>query len=165
MYYFVCWFHVHVKLFVAAIIIVSTSTEKYPKLGYWYELFDISRCHIFHNTHIGTCHSSPSRGRYGGSLRFKNRTSLLPVVQYYIGPRHNAIKCHLFHNRNIWVGHSHMLPGVGVTKAPFVNFSVSKIFGLAKVHVRFPESHPYLTGVTAAELRRHLPNMNAIFNS
>ena len=33
--------------------------------------------------------------------------------------------------------------GVGVTKAPFVNFSVNKIFGLAKVHVRFLESHSY----------------------
>ena len=55
--------------------------------------------------------------------------------------------------------------GVGVTKAPFVNFSVSKIFDLAKAHVRFFESHSYLTGVTAAELRRHLPNINVIFNS
>ena len=55
--------------------------------------------------------------------------------------------------------------GVGVTKAPFANFSVSKIFSLAKVPVRFPESHSYLTGVTAAELRRHLPNTNVIFNS
>ena len=59
----------------------------------------------------------------------------------------------------------HRRPGVGVTKAPFANFSVSKIFDLAKVPVRFPESHSYLTGVTAAELRRHLPNINEIFNS
>ena len=57
-----------------------------------------------------------------------------------------------------------MGPGVGVTKAPFVNFSVSKIFDMAKVHVRFFESHSYLTGVTAAELRQHLSNMNMIFN-
>ena len=42
---------------------------------------------------------------------------------------------------------------VGVTKALFANFSISKIFDLAKVPVRFPESHSYLTGVTAAELR------------
>ena len=55
--------------------------------------------------------------------------------------------------------------GVGVTKAPFVNFSVSIFFDLAKVPVRFPESHSYLTGVTAAALRRHLPNINVIFNS
>ena len=55
--------------------------------------------------------------------------------------------------------------GVGVTKNPFANFSVSKIFDLAKVPVRISESQSYLTGVTAAELRRHLPNMNAIFNS
>ena len=56
-------------------------------------------------------------------------------------------------------------PGVGVTKAPFVNFSASKIFDLAKVPFRLFESHSYLTGVTAAELRRHLPNINVIFNS
>ena len=38
-------------------------------------------------------------------------------------------------------------PGVGVTKAPFF------------------WSHPYLTGVTAAEWWWHLPNINVIFNS
>ena len=43
-----------------------------------------------------------------------------------------------------------------VTKAPFVNFSVSKIFEHAKTPLRFFESHSYLSGVTAAELRRHL---------
>ena len=56
-------------------------------------------------------------------------------------------------------------PGAGVTKAPFANFSVNKNFDLAKVPVRFLESRSYLTGVTAAELRRHLPNINVIFNS
>ena len=55
-------------------------------------------------------------------------------------------------------------PGVGLTKAPFVNFSVSKIFDLAEVPVRLFVSHSYLTGVTAAELRQHLSNMNMIFN-
>ena len=54
-------------------------------------------------------------------------------------------------------------PGVGVTKAPFVNFSVSKIFDLANVPVMFLASHSYLTVVTAAELRRHLSNINVIF--
>ena len=58
-----------------------------------------------------------------------------------------------------------MRSGVGVIKALFANLSVSKIFDLAKVPVRFPESHSYLTGVTAAELRRDLPNINVIFNS
>ena len=53
---------------------------------------------------------------------------------------------------------------MGVTKAPFVNFSVSNIFDLAKVHVRYLESHSYLTGVPAAGLRRHLSNINAIIN-
>ena len=55
--------------------------------------------------------------------------------------------------------------GVGVTKAPFVNFSVSRIFDLAKVPVRLFASHSYLTGVTAAELRQHLSNMKVIYNS
>ena len=55
-------------------------------------------------------------------------------------------------------------PGVGVTKAPFINFSVSKIFDLAKVTVRFFESHSYLTGITAAELQRYLSNINMIFD-
>ena len=49
-------------------------------------------------------------------------------------------------------------PGVGVTKAPFVNFSVSTILDLAKIPITFFESHSYLTGVAAAELRRHLSN-------
>ena len=53
---------------------------------------------------------------------------------------------------------------MGVTKTLFVNFSVSKMFDLAKVHVRFLESYSYLTGVPAAELRRHLSDINAIFN-
>ena len=47
-------------------------------------------------------------------------------------------------------------PGVWVTKVLFVNFSVSKIFDLAKVPVRFFESHSYLTDVTTAKLRWHL---------
>ena len=56
-------------------------------------------------------------------------------------------------------------PGVEVTKAPFANFSVSKNFDLEKVPVRFFKSHWYLTCVPAAELRRHLSNINVIFNS
>ena len=76
-------------------------------------------------------------------------------IQYSLRPGDRYVSDYLFITS----------PGVGVTKAPFANFSVSKIFDLAKVPVRFPESHSYLTGVTAAELRRHLPNINAIFNS
>ena len=53
---------------------------------------------------------------------------------------------------------------VGVTKPPFVNFSISKIFDPVKLPVRLFASHSYLTGVTAAELQ-HLSNMNAIYNS
>ena len=54
--------------------------------------------------------------------------------------------------------------GMGVTKAPFVNFSVSKVLNLSKVPHKLFESHLYLTGATAAELRRHLSNINVIFN-
>ena len=50
-------------------------------------------------------------------------------------------------------------PGVRVTKAPFVNLSVSKIF-----YLRFFESQSYLAGVTTAELQQHLSNINVIFN-
>ena len=55
-------------------------------------------------------------------------------------------------------------PGVGVTKAPFVNFSGSEIFDLAKIPLRLFLSQIYLTGATAAELRRHLTNINVIFH-
>ena len=57
------------------------------------------------------------------------------------------------------------IPGVWVPKAPFVNFSVSRIFDLVRVHVRLFQPHSYLTGVTAAQLRRHLPKINVIFNT
>ena len=55
--------------------------------------------------------------------------------------------------------------GEGVTKAPLVNFSVSKIFDPIKVPVKLFASHSYLTGVTAAELRQHLSYMNVICNN
>ena len=65
-------------------------------------------------------------------------------------------------------GYSRLLcsqSGVGVTKVPFVNFSASKIFDLAKVPLRFFESHVYLTGAPVAELRQHLSNINMIFKN
>ena len=58
-----------------------------------------------------------------------------------------------------------MLSGVGVTKAAFDSFSEIMIFDLVKVPLRLYESHLYLTGATAAELRRHLSNINVIFNN
>ena len=45
---------------------------------------------------------------------------------------------------------------MGVTKVPFINFSVNKIFEPAKVPVRYFASNAYLTGVPAAELQLHL---------
>ena len=55
--------------------------------------------------------------------------------------------------------------GEEFTKAPFPNFFAREIFGLTKVLCRFFGSHSYLTGVTAAELRRHLSNMNVCFGN
>ena len=79
-----------------------------------------------------------------------------------------AFEDHILHSNLISTFrriHSMIKTGVGVVKAPFVNFSVSKIFDHVKVHVRFLKSHSYSTGVSAAELRRHLSSINAIFNS
>ena len=56
-------------------------------------------------------------------------------------------------------------PGVGIIKDPFVNLSVSKIFDLTKVPITIFESHSYLAGGVAAQLRRYQSNMNVIFNS
>ena len=64
-------------------------------------------------------------------------------------------------SKSMWVTGS----GVGVTKVPFVKFSVSKNFVLSKVPLRLFESHSYLTDATAAKLRRHLPNINVIFKA
>ena len=55
-------------------------------------------------------------------------------------------------------------PGVGVTNAPFVDFPTSKCFDLAEVPIRFFTFHLYLTGIIAAEMRRHLSNINVIFS-
>ena len=54
---------------------------------------------------------------------------------------------------------------VGVTKAPFVNLSVRKSFGLAKLSIILFESHSNLTGVAAAELRHHPSIIAMILNS
>ena len=47
---------------------------------------------------------------------------------------------------------------------PKFHSSISPLENFAKVLVRFFESHSYLTGVATAKLRRHLSNMNTIFN-
>ena len=54
--------------------------------------------------------------------------------------------------------------GLGVTKAPFVNFSVKWIFDFAKISVKFFESLSYVMGITTVELWWNLSNMNVIFN-
>ena len=55
--------------------------------------------------------------------------------------------------------------GGGSITDPLVNFSISKIFDLTNVLLRVFQSHLYLTGATAAELRLHLSNINVIANS
>ena len=45
--------------------------------------------------------------------------------------------------------------GVGVTKAPFVNFSANKTFDFVKLPVKFFESLSYLIGVTALAAMTH----------
>ena len=55
-------------------------------------------------------------------------------------------------------------PGMELTKAPFIYFCLSKIFDLAKVLVKFLQSHLYLTSATAAQLQWHLSNINMIFS-
>ena len=57
--------------------------------------------------------------------------------------RHSCLK---LHQRFFCWKH----PGVGFTKAPFVNFSVKEMFDLANIHVKLLESLSYLTGVAAA---------------
>ena len=53
---------------------------------------------------------------------------------------------------------------VGIHKVTLINFSARNIFELANIYVIFFKSLLYLTGVTAAELRRYLLNILVIFN-
>ena len=55
-------------------------------------------------------------------------------------------------------------PGVGVTKPIFSVPLFSQFFRMVKTLIICMISRWYLTGVTAAELRRHLTNMNVIEN-
>ena len=67
-----------------------------------------------------------------------------PFYKWFIGAQFksckNSFRSHL--SSNSTRPYSSM---VGVTKASFVNFSIRKIFNLAKVPVEFLESHSYLT--------------------
>ena len=88
------------------------------------------------------------------------RTSIAWIDLY------NIIVSNYVNNPPLPVWDRHMgTTGVGVTKAPFVNFSVSKSFDPVKVPVRLFASHSYLTGVITAQLRQQLSNMNVINNS
>ena len=67
--------------------------------------------------------------------------------------------------RKIYLRKNFTKPEVGVTKSPFIKFSVMEKFDFAKLFVRFFKSHSSMTGVTAGQLQRHLPNTNVIGNS
>ena len=58
---------------------------------------------------------------------------------------------------------SDMMSGV-VTEVLIIIFSVGNVSHFDKLLLRSFESRSYLTGVTAAELRWHLSNMNVISN-
>ena len=60
------------------------------------------------------------------------------------------------------VHHTTTRPGVGVTKSIFSVPLFSYFFSIAKLHVSYWVSHSYLICVTAAQLRWHMSNMNAI---
>ena len=55
-------------------------------------------------------------------------------------------------------------PGVGVTKPIFSVPLFSQFFRIMKTVVTLKIPSSYLAGVSAAELRRHLANMNMIEN-
>ena len=52
--------------------------------------------------------------------------------------------------------------GVGVTKPIFSVPLFPRFFTFVETLVAYWISRPYLTGVTTAQLRRHLPNMKGI---
>ena len=67
-----------------------------------------------------------------------------------------------YNSLELLVSDRHCSSWVGVTKAPFFNFSAREFFDRAKLHGRFFKSHSYLTDVTPAKLQWHLSNMNVI---
>ena len=95
------------------------------------------------------------RGSHSFLITYKNRHSFMIKITSIKAPH-----VHFLHYSQFTVG-----SGVGFTEDMFVNCSVDKIFYLGKVPVRLFKSHIYLTGITTAELRWHLTNMNVIFNS
>ena len=106
-------------------------------------------------------------------------TTLPMSVCSYIGkntPIKDTVKNMLVPGRhviNIWIPGRHVPEFVYTTYLlpssalgwGLLNLSVSKIFHLTKLPLRLFESRSYLRGATAAELRRHLSNINLMFNS
>ena len=54
-------------------------------------------------------------------------------------------------------------PGVGVTKALFINFSVTGNLNSSKTYVRYFKLLSYLSDVSTAQLQWQLSNVNVIF--
>ena len=67
--------------------------------------------------------------------------------------------------RKIYLRKNFTKPGVGVTKSPFIKFSVMEKIDFAKLFVGFFKSHSSMTGVIAGQLQGHLSNTNVIGNS
>ena len=59
---------------------------------------------------------------------------------------------------------SYLMPWGGGYEVNFLRSFISQIFSTVKTYVNYKISRLYLTVITAAELRRHLPNMNVIYN-
>ena len=97
--------------------------------------------------------------QYVGLGVFSLPISLLVVVRIVVLHFMIIIKS------NLWIISQCLGSRVGVTKALLVDFSAREICDLSNVPVGLWEPRSYLTGVTAAELRRHLSIMNVIFNN
>ena len=65
-------------------------------------------------------------------------------------------------NMHVHVVRSPDWPGMGVTKPISSVPLYFQIFSTVKTHVNYKIWRSYLTGVNAAELRRHLPNIYVI---
>ena len=69
----------------------------------------------------------------------------------------------MLHRYHVISGNNHAHTwGGGYTKPIFSVLLFSRFFRIIKTHVTYMISLSYLTGVAAAELRRHLANMNVI---
>ena len=98
-----------------------------------------------------------------GAEKNQNKTSLCTYFLRYNVYNHPT-QHHGSMQHKLWsfILHS-IIPGWVFTKPQLVNFPVKDIFCFRKgVHVNPTDSHSYLAGVIAANLRWHISNMNLI---